>query len=100
MSEEQSQFEQYLSTPASDLVDELNILLVQCELSKDLPIDVKVHLAMLNLGLRLVVEDPDHNWDDDEHDDEGQENTCQSESCSSSDSIDPNVLPFELDILD
>ncbi len=80
MSEEQSQFEQYLSTPTSDLVDELNILLVQYELSKDLPIDVKVHLAMLNLGLRLVVEDPDHNWDD-EPDDEGQEEIkCQSES--------------------
>ena len=80
MSEEQSQFEQYLSTPTSDLVDELNILLVQCELSKDLPVDVKVHLAMLNLGPRLVVEDPDHNWDDDEHDDESQENTSRSES--------------------
>ncbi len=50
MSEEQSQFEQYLSTKTSDLLDELSTLLAQYDNGKEMPIDVKVHLAMFNLG--------------------------------------------------
>ncbi len=57
MSEEQSQFEQYLSTKTSDLLDELSTLLTQYDNGKEMPIDVKVHLVMFNLGLRLINDD-------------------------------------------